>query len=342
LTLAGMLDGLDRALIPLDTLRRGLYRLAVPWLGPWIRSRAVRAGLNGGSVVVVSLILALWMPLVLLAVGPLLLGVPHLLADTRYLVVRPGLHQRPAAWIIGALLVLSSVLVDLRIGMVAAGLMPLLAQASWPRRLLAVSPILLLLLALFLQRWPTTTAIAHGHNVVAVVVWMTLGFALHPSTSEATFARVVPSLLVLLGGGLLLSGTLEPYVALSIPGMPPLKRHLAELAPGLDPAVGTRWVVTFAYAQAVHYGLWLRVIPEEDRDRPAPRSWRASLRTLRADFGDPWLAAFGMVFVGLAGWGLVDLMAARTGYLRLALFHGPLEFGVLALVLAEGRGALRS
>ena len=93
--LAGvLLDGVDRLFVPLDRWRRAMYRAGVPWLGPWIRDRHVRAGLHGPSVVVVSLLLAVVAPLYLLAVGPLVLGVPHLLADVRYLVVRPRLHRR--------------------------------------------------------------------------------------------------------------------------------------------------------------------------------------------------------------------------------------------------------
>ena len=99
--------------------------------------------------------------------------------------------------------------------------------------------------------------------------------------------------------------------------------------------------VTFAYAQSVHYGTWLRVVPEEGRERPAPRSWEASLVALRRDLGEPLLACAVLACVALAAWALVDLAAARDGYLRLALFHGPMELAVLGLVAAEGRSVLR-
>lgn len=339
MTLARVFEGLDRALVPLDRLRRALYRVAVPWLGPWIRSREVRAALNACSVVITSFVLALLLPLVLLALGPLLLGVPHLLADVRYLVVRPGLHRRSGALAIAALLVLSSIFVDLRIGLLAAVGMPLLATSSWTRRTLAALPMVGVLALLLADRWTTTVVIAHLHNVVAAVIWLVLAFALHPSTPHGRLARWGPTGLFVLGGGLLLSGTVDASLGWWLG--PSLQQHLAELAPGLDPVIGTRWVVCFAYAQAVHYGLWLRVVPEEGRRRPAPRSWRASLEALRRDFGDPALAVVGTLFVALAAWGSLDLVAARAGYLRLALFHGPLELGVLALVLAEGPAVLR-
>ena len=122
---------------------------------------------------------------------------------------------------------------------------------------------------------------------------------------------------------------------------PSLSEHMQTLAPGLDPAWAVRWVVLFAYAQAVHYGLWLRVVPEVARKRPAPRSWAASLAALRRDVGDPMMAVFVVLAIAIAVWGAVDVVAARAGYLRLALFHGTLELAVLALVAVEGRSVLR-
>jgi molybdate transport system substrate-binding protein len=38
-------------------------------------------------------------PLWMLALGPILLGVPHLLADLRYCVFRPGWHRQAAIWV---------------------------------------------------------------------------------------------------------------------------------------------------------------------------------------------------------------------------------------------------
>jgi hypothetical protein len=39
--------------------------------------------------------------------------------------------------------------------------------------------------------------------------------------------------------------------------------------------------------------------------------------------------------VGIVGWALHDLIAARTGYLRLAISHGYLELAVATLFLLE-------
>ncbi|MEZ4319984.1 MAG: hypothetical protein R3F61_20905 [Myxococcota bacterium] len=345
MTLANaVLAGVGRAVVPLDAARRALYRPLVPWLGPWIRSREVRAVLNGLVGVLGSLVLAVVAPIWLLALGPVLLGVPHLVADVRYLVARPGLHRRTGAWLVGGGLALSSALVDIRYGLVAAALVPLCARGVWPLRWLAALPFAALAASGWMAHHATGLALAHVHNLIAVGLWLLLSVALHPSPSGLVF-RGLPTLAFALGGLAILSGALDPWLGArwvpALPGAPDLDLHARVLAPGAEPTWALRWVVAFAYAQSVHYALWLRVIPEEGRDRPSTRSWGASLAALRADLGAPLLAGALVLTGAIALWGLADLAAARDGYLRLALFHGPLELSVLALVAVEGRQVLR-
>ena len=338
---ARFLGGIERSLAPLDLSRRALYRALVPWIGAKMHARSVRVGFHGSLVVASSLVAAVLAPLWLLALGPLVLGVPHLVADLRYLVVRPGLHLRRGAWVPGVLVLLSSVAVDLRWGLVGVALVPLFARGPVGRRLgLAVLPIGLVLLSIRAHD-PTLVVLAHAHNLVAVGLWLLLGTTL--GEAGLSNGRRLPLIGFGLGFAAIVCGWLDPWLALgsSVPGGPSLRTHVRTLAPGLDPVWATRWVVAFAYAQSVHYGLWLRVIPEEARDRPSSRSWKASLRALRADLGDRSMALAVLLGLGLAVWGLFDLSGARDGYLRLALFHGPLELAVLAWTASEGRAVLR-
>jgi hypothetical protein len=101
--------------------------------------------------------------------------------------------------------------------------------------------------------------------------------------------------------------------------------------------LGARVVLVFAFAQAVHYGIWLRLIPEDDRPRDTPRTFSASLRALENDVGKWVLGGAMVVAVGVAVWAVLDLAAARIGYLRMALFHGYLELIAAALLFVEGR-----
>ena len=95
-------------------------------------------------------------------------------------------------------------------------------------------------------------------------------------------------------------------------------------------------VLLFAFAQAVHYGIWLRLIPEEDRPQPSPRTFSASARALHRDMGTPMLFGATVLILGFAFWALLDLAHARISYLRLALFHGHLELAGLAFLFVEG------
>ncbi len=333
--------GVEDALGPVDAARRALYRLLAPVLAPWLAHREVRVALTATATVLVSLAGAALAPLVVLALGPLLLGVPHLVADVRYLVARPALHLRPLAWVVGALVV-ASAFFGLVPGFLAAALAALLARGPLARRALVAAPWLLAAGAAWGAIELVAPAVAQLHNLVAVLIWLLLAAALNPG---APAARAVPALLVLAGAAPIATGALDPVLDLTLglrlPGATSLRGHGASVAPFADPTWMRRGVVLFAYLQSVHYGLWLRVVPEEARPRPSTRSWLASFRALRSDLGDPLLAlALGMsTFFAL--WGALELGAAREGYLRLAMFHGPLEFAALSVLLVEGREAWR-
>jgi len=130
---------------------------------------------------------------------------------------------------------------------------------------------------------------------------------------------------------LLLFGAATPNVA----------SYPSDIAEAMVPegwsAVGARLIALFAFAQAVHYSVWLRLVPEEDRERSTPRPWAASFRALLADVG-PWLvAASACAAIAIAIYALTDLAAARTLYLRAVVFHGHLEVAALALLFVERR-----
>lgn len=48
--------------------------------------------------VAIAFALTLGVPFWLLALGPIVWGVPHVVADIRYLIIRPGLHRRKVLW----------------------------------------------------------------------------------------------------------------------------------------------------------------------------------------------------------------------------------------------------
>lgn len=113
--------------------------------------------------------------------------------------------------------------------------------------------------------------------------------------------------------------------------------HLASLAPGVAGPLGIRLVLAFAFAQSVHYAVWTRLLPEQDRERETPRTFAESYRALRADLGAPLCLICVAAVIVIAVWACADLAAARTNYLRLSTFHSHVELALAAFFLIEGR-----
>ena len=85
----------ERALWPLDRLRLRWLRFLGPLTPVLVVERELRVALIATGAVLTTLVLTVVAPLWLLALGPILFGVPHVLSDIRYCVVRRGYHLRP-------------------------------------------------------------------------------------------------------------------------------------------------------------------------------------------------------------------------------------------------------
>jgi len=321
------------ALAPLDRVRGALLKLLGPWVRPLVRRRALRVTAAGCAVVGFSLAATLVSPFWLLALGPVLLGVPHLVADVRYLVLRPGLHRRRLLWLpVGVPLLLAGTShFTMTSGLTACAAMALLARGGRGRKGVALGVIGVLMATAWAVGDVAALIFAHAHNFIAVLLW----WCWRPRDGWRQQA-VVP-LLFLAVSGLLLLGVWQPWAQGMLwqpPGLGP-DYHLSFLGPGVAEPWALRLVLLFAFAQSVHYGVWLRLIPEDDRPQETPRTFRASARALLADTGAPLLAGAVMIALGIALWSVFDLMAARENYLRLALFHGYLELIAVTWLFVE-------
>lgn len=328
--LQGLLDGAD-------ALRRlGLTTLGRRFAQTILTEREKRIAFWGCFLIAGAFFSTSMFPVVMLVVGPIVWGIPHVLSDLRYLVARPGLHRRP--WVLAAIavgIVAAALGFGVRGGLAGAAIALGIAQTSWLRRISGLS-IVAVLFALA-QRSPQMADLvfAHVHNFVGVLIW----WAWRP---RQTRFHLLP---IALFGGLsllILSGFAEPLAVftrgLEAPwtGMP-MFDLCASLTPNpMDPH-SIRFVILFAFAQATHYVVWLRLMPEDDRPNKSPRSYVQSFRALTSDLGSLllWLSVIGAL--GLIGWAMFAPGAARDGYLRWAFFHGHLELAAGALLWAEGR-----
>jgi len=284
-------------------------------------------------LILAALVLTWLSPVGLLLIAPIVLGVPHVVSDFRYLVFRPlrGGSSR-LAWLI--LLTPLAAFVALRVGMyfgqsahprlevllgcsAAVAAVALAPRASLARQGLALLALAGLALAAFVWPWQVLLLFGHVHNLVAFGLWFVWAGA--PRRAALVY---VGSLLLLLFG-------LPAWSTASLAGLE-LPALAGSLAPGLDGGLAVRVVMTYAFAQMVHYLVWIDLVPASQRGRG-----------LRADLGTLGLAAAALGTLGFIGWGLFDPFQARMTYLSLALFHGWLEVAVIAhLWVARGSIAL--
>lgn len=316
-----------------DRLRRGWLKLWGPLLRPLIRGRELRVAVTASFMVCTALAATLVAPLWLLILGPLVWGVPHLVADLRYMLVRPGYHRRtPLVLLAGPPLLWVALGGPLLAGFVAAALACLAARANIGRRALGVV-MLAGLAGLFASLGRTGDFLfAHLHNVVAVALW----WAWRPRSR----LHWLPLVLMIAASGFLLSNTALPLASGGLEwfgGGMSADYQVWRLA---DPAPiewGLSLVLLFCFAQTIHYAVWLQWLPDDDRERASPPRLRTRWAGLVADMGWPLLLGAIAASVGLAVWAVSDLMEACHGYFRMARFHGHLELAAATLMLVEGR-----
>lgn len=325
---------------PLDAVRSALLRALGPYGRMLLSDRALRIALYGVVGIVSALLTTCFAPVWAFALGPVLLGVPHLVADVRYLVVRPGLLRRP--WLlfaVGAPLAASVVWPSTAIGLTAGLGAIACARAPHAHRFLAGAAWAGVIVLSARSPAIATLTLVHAHNVLAVLLFL-VAFA----APRRRWTSALPALVFVAAIAAFLLGALDPWLfrhaALTGPrtGLT-ASRIVASLAPLADPVLSLRLAFLFVFAQGVHYVYWLRLVPEAARERPGLRSFRSSLRALRADLGAPLLVLAALAMAALGIRAFTSLEGARLVYLRLAGPHAYLEIAFLLLWLLERKGA---
>lgn len=323
-----------------DWVRRRWLHLLGRWARPLMRERELRVALLATAMVCTALAATLVLPLWVLILGPLVWGVPHLVADLRYMLVRPGYHRRWGLCLLaGPPLVYTAIGGHLQWGFIAAALALLVARAELPRRLLGLVMIAALAGVFWSLGRLGDVLFAHLHNAVAVALW----WAWRPRQSRLHW---VPLALMIAASVFLLSDAALALAQASgglswFGGGMSARYQVARLSPGVGPEWGLRLVLLFCFAQTLHYGVWLQLLPDEDRERATPPTFRASWASLVHDMGRPLLLLAIAASLGLAAWAVRDLMHASHGYFRMARFHGHLELVAATLLLVEGRALTR-
>lgn len=329
------------ALSRADAARGAILRALGP-VSRLIVPREARAAAWGVALLSVSLALTGLVPMWLLALGPIVWGVPHVLSDVRYLVVRTGDHRRAGVALpVLAGLGLAAAGYGLRAALSGIAIAVLLSGAPLARRLAVTCGVLLCFALVHAAPREAALAFAHGHNLVALAF-----FAAWPGRDRGRAARLAPLAVAALGIALALSGALDGAM---LRAHPLGSLRFDDLAATLAPAdllarlgaarpgeLAGRLTLSFAFAQAAHYVVWLRLVPELARPSPTPRSFRQTYRALSRELGRVVLFSSALAALVFAVWATIDLATARTRYLEVAFFHGYLELAAAALFLSRG------
>jgi hypothetical protein len=287
----------------------------------------------------------------LFVLGPVLLGVAHVAADVRYLVVRRQLPAwwKNAVWIGCAVLIGLRVAEELGFKGAAAMRLELFTALGWTvialaagsiargRRARALSALPLVLgAAIACALWPYAVRIVfvHLHNLFAIVLWIAL-FRLRPR------AALVPLIVIAAAAAWLL---VSPYTSLAFSeatgGIYAFRLHLHAasdwLAPGVSAELSTGLTLSYVFLQSVHYSAWLLLIPQEDTRAEGTLTFRMSARSLFSDFGFAGVVAIAIAAAAVIAGAFADVHRARNLYLSLAMFHGYLEVALLAFFWARG------
>lgn len=347
---------LEAAVAPLDRARNVALKALVrpPAMRRLVASRDLRLSTLATVHAAIAALLAVLCPSALFVLGPIVLGVAHVAADVRYLVLR---RRLPAALpkLVGVFcvaLVALRLLGELhparhwsdRTEFVLAGAFILVTSAfgvtgSSKARWAATAFAVLMLTGLaVLHPSGARLALTHGHNAVALVLWVWL-------FRGARASLLLPVILTTCVAALFASGALYT-VTLHAPFASAFGLHVLAvsdyLAPELraDRAIGL--VQQFLFLQSVHYAVWLVFLPQDDDAGAGLSSFRRGVRELSRDFTVVGFAAVVVLALSVAAFAAFGAMRASRVYLSLAMFHGYLELAMAAYFFCRGRPTVRS
>jgi hypothetical protein len=291
---------------------------------------------------------AIFFPGALFVLSPIVLGVPHVGADFRYLVKRQDVARRAAALLYGG----CAALLALRAAeLLAPGAIPyarveLSAAAAWiataalvaagnPETRLRATGISLVAAGLLLLAWPrpelSRIVFAHAHNAVAIALWLGLFF-------RGRRATLAPLVLIALALALILRGSTLALVA-RFGGYDALGSNVFfaadQLAPHVAGALGPAIVLSYVFLQSLHYMAWLAWIPDSVTPAQGTLTFQMTARGLWRDFGGPWLALLALSTLAVMVGALFGAGRARGVYLSLAAFHGYFELAAAAYLVTR-------
>ena len=296
----------------------------------WVRKIFVARALRLLFFVSISLILnfflAVSVPVLLLALGPIVFGVTHMFASFRFVpkTISDDIAMNTkiartlgiAALFVGLIRIMQ--MQNIRIPQIAGlpNTFELLAMLvsflligralRFEKKTGALAAMLFLPIIFCSWKNPIMTAsvLMIGHNFIPFIYW--LKATKRPSEFKVGMFSLIMFALghVMIFSGLMDStsqtfATILPNLASSLDILTIAQQILPQ---SFDVVLLERAIAMFAFGQAVHYFIWIKVIPETTIHQQVPLSFRQSKKQLFADLGKPlvWiavLAAFCLIFM---------------------------------------------
>lgn len=347
----------ERLSEPLDWCRRRWFS----WL---VRNEFARATLADrdrriATIACASVLLAalgaVYLPVLLFTFGPILLGVAHVAADVRYLVLRRNLPRwwQNSIWVGCATLIGLRVAEECgwirhvdRIEFGAAAALTAVAVAaalrgrgSLTRALVAGALLGVATFCALSQPKIARYVFLHAHNVIALLAWATL-FRANKRWLLAPTALIAVTVVTLASGALYERTLTSPFAT-------SLHLHVFTVSDWVAPLANPRFALgvttSYLFLQSVHYSVWLNWIPQQEQPTRGTPTFRMSVRSLFSDLGTPGVVAVSMAALAVWLGACFKPHQARGLYLSLATFHGYLELALLTYfwVGATGREAAR-
>lgn len=339
----------------LDTVRYRLLKttLNVSAVRLVYLTRAYRLFAFFVASVVFNFFIATAYPLWALLLGPLILGVPHLLSSIRYLPKLTHLEQHVSYTtlyrIIGGVYILIAVLRlfvfsetslfnsylpnFLELAFCTLFLIMIGYFSKVPNIRLLSSFIVLGCLCVMSFQHPLETLgfLVIAHNFVAFYFWI-----IRASEKKEQYVAIIALFLFSVISGAFLLGSFDnlmhyrPYEILN--GLFSERNIGSQIFPAGEATLWMRAVSAYAFGQGVHYFIWLKAIPEQELRFQHSTSFATSLVLLKNDMGLKLIYIALILALAIVGYGLlVNFIQARIVYLSLAALHGYLEIMSLAL-----------
>jgi len=298
------------------------------------------------------LFIALKFPLWILLIGPLVLGVPHVLSSIRYVPKLAGINREFLSnklySSIGSFFVLMAALriwtanqnlpvihrypnaMEMIGCVLAVGLIGLLSKHGKKRIMVAASVLFVLFFVSFKYPLETIGGLVLIHNFVGFLFWIKRAKSKRDSLSAVVSLAIFSAITVLI-----LVGAFDVFMSERATGI--FGGTLNELSigslifPNSSFSIWSRAVSAYAFGQGVHYFVWLKAIPEQELPYEHPVSFSQSARLLIADMGVKLVLTGGVLAVGLILFAIFkSFPEARLLYLGSSAFHGYFEIAGLA------------